>query len=59
MTTPAPFTVSYHDIVSGTDERDFEVGAVARAYFERLKSVPTVVDAQFWAGGEVIEEWKR
>lgn len=59
MTTPAPFTVSYHDIVSGTAEQDFVFGVTARAIFEQVKSIPTVADAQLFADGEMIEEWKR
>lgn len=59
VTAPAPFTVSFHDIVSGTGEVDFVFGASARAIFEQVKSIPTVADAQLWADGVIVEEWKR
>lgn len=59
MIAPAPFVVSFHDIVSGTAEIDFAFGANARAIFEQVKSMPTVADAQLWADGVIVDEWKR
>jgi hypothetical protein len=59
VTTPAPFVVSYHDDDGMTVEADFVFGASARAIFESLKSVPTVADAQLWADGKMVEDWKR
>lgn len=59
MTAPAPFAVSFHDEVSGTAEQDFVLGAPARDLFEKLKTWPTITDAQLWCDGQMIEEWKR
>lgn len=59
---PAPrpaFTVSYHGADDVTIEVDFVYGANARALFENLRTVPTVADAQFFADGQLVEDWKR